>query len=65
MKMKKDLTDLTDIEKVVTLFYEKVKADDIIGFFFSEVIPIDWPSHLTLMCAFLGKCTFLYRQLRG
>lgn len=63
--MKKDLTGLADIEKVVALFYEKVKADDTIGFFFSEVIPIDWPSHLTLMCAFWENVLFYTGNYEG
>ncbi len=63
--MKTDLTGPANIEKVVALFYEKVKADDVIGFFFSDVIPVDWSRHLPLMCAFWENVLFYTGDYEG
>lgn len=63
--MKTDLTGPADIEKVVALFYEKVQADDLIGFFFTEVIPVDWSRHVQLMCAFWENVLFYTGDYEG
>ncbi|TXI31567.1 MAG: group III truncated hemoglobin [Niabella sp.] len=50
--MKKDITNRYDIEKVVNLFYEKVKTDKLIGHFFTEVVKVNWRIHLPKMVSF-------------
>lgn len=50
--MKSDILTKSDIQTVVNAFYEKVKTDDLIGFFFSEIVPVDWEKHSRQMCAF-------------
>lgn len=56
--MKPDISTRSDIKKLITLFYDKVKTDPEIGFFFSEVININWQEHLPLMCRFWENVLF-------
>lgn len=56
--MKADVSNRSDIDKVVSLFYEKVKTDKVIGFFFSDVVVIDWEKHIPLMCSFWENILF-------
>ena len=50
--MKRDIESREDIEKMVTLFYEKVKVDKPIGFIFTEVVSINWQKHIPLIVDF-------------
>lgn len=63
--MEKDVSGKEDIEKVVYLFYEKVKTDEAIGFFFSEVIQVDWEKHLAIMTAFWENALFYTGEYEG
>ena len=49
---KRDIQDRSDIEKMVILFYEKVKQDDLIGYIFNELVKVDWDKHLPVMYDF-------------
>jgi len=53
--MKKDIVNRKDIEKVITLFYDKIKADKALGIIFTEIIQINWNTHLPAMCDFWEK----------
>lgn len=50
--MKKDIESRDDIIQMVDLFYDQVKADEVIGFFFETVIAVDWNVHLPRMYDF-------------
>ena len=50
--MKKDITSTADIQLLVDSFYEKVRADEVIGYIFNDVVNVDWPRHLPKMYAF-------------
>jgi hemoglobin len=50
--MKKDIANRADIEKLITVFYEKVKLDKTIGFIFTEVVPINWAHHIPVIVDF-------------
>lgn len=63
--MKIDISGRSDIEKIVTLFYDKVKDDELLGFFFSEVFEIDWDKHLPLMCSFWESVLFYTGDYEG
>jgi hemoglobin len=39
--MKKDIENRQDIELLLNRFYEKVFKDDLIGRFFTEVVPLN------------------------
>lgn len=56
--MKHDIESRQDIEVLVDTFYEKVKADDIIGHFFTEVVRVDWQNHLPVMYNFWENIVF-------
>jgi hemoglobin len=52
-----------DVRKLVDTFYEKVRADDLIGYIFNDVVKVNWEEHLPKMYAFwdfmlLGAHTF-------
>lgn len=64
-KMKQDISNKDDIEMIVKSFYEKVKSDETIGIFFSEVVPINWETHLPKMCAFWENVLFFTGEYEG
>lgn len=60
--MKPDLTDRSDIQRLVHAFYERVRADDSLGRIFDEVAQTDWAAHLPKMVDFWE--TVLFRSGR-
>jgi len=50
--MLKDIESRTDIEQLIINFYEKVKADEVIGFIFNDVVNMDWPHHIPVIVDF-------------
>ena len=50
--MKTDIKNRADIEKLATVFYDKVKKDATIGYFFNDVAKVNWENHLPKMCDF-------------
>lgn len=63
--MKKDIKNRKDIEMIIAHFYEKVKADAVIGYYFSEVVPVNWEMHLPLMCDFWENILFFTANYDG
>lgn len=49
---KPDIALLADIVRLVDAFYERVRADEILGPIFDEVAHTDWDQHLPKMYAF-------------
>lgn len=47
-----DIYTRADIEKLIITFYEKVKADDIIGYIFNEVVKMNWEHHVPVIVDF-------------
>lgn len=56
--MKKDIESRADIEALVNTFYDKVKQDATIGYFFSEVVQVQWEKHLPIMYTFWENVLF-------
>ncbi len=56
--MKTDIKNREDIEKLINTFYEKVKLDKTIGYFFSEVVAVNWEKHLPKMYDFWENVIF-------
>ena len=59
----KDIENREDIEFLVDEFYKRVVKDDIIGFFFTEIIALDFKKHIPVMYDFwettlLGKIRY-------
>lgn len=50
--MKPDISDKSDIKILIDAFYEKVKADRVIGYIFTDIAHVDWPRHLPVMYDF-------------
>ncbi|MDI1356145.1 MAG: group III truncated hemoglobin [bacterium] len=63
--MKKDLTTQKDIEQLVDLFYTKVKVDQVIGRFFTEVMQVDWEKHIPTMYDFWSNVLFYSGNYTG
>jgi hemoglobin len=53
-----DLTSRADIERLVNTFYEKIRADELLGFIFTEVAKTNWETHLPKMYAFWESVIF-------
>lgn len=63
--MKKDLAGRQDIERLVTVFYSKVKADPVIGFIFTEIAKVNWAAHLPVMFNFWEYILFSTGPYKG
>ena len=60
-----DLEGRSDIELLIDTFYEKVKVDPDIGFFFKEIVPVNWESHMPLMYDFWETTLFHKAAYKG
>lgn len=47
-----DISTREDVELLVNTFYEKVKANPVIGYKFDEVAKVNWETHLPKMYSF-------------
>lgn len=54
----KDITCRLDIEFLVNTFYDKIKQDSEIGFFFTEIATINFDTHLPKMYDFWESVIF-------
>jgi len=50
--MKKDITNKDDIKLLDDKFYDKVKANSVIGHIFNDTAKVDWGNHLPKMYSF-------------
>ena len=53
-----DLADRAGIERLVNAFYERMRADDQLGFIFDRIAQTDWSTHLPKMYAFWETVLF-------
>jgi hemoglobin len=56
--MKTDIKNRSDIEKLINAFYDKIKIDTKIGYFFTEVAHVNWEKHLPRMYDFWENIMF-------
>ena len=56
--MKKDIESKDDIKRLVDRFYEKIKADQTIGYIFTDVAHVNWEKHLPVMYNFWENTLF-------
>lgn len=61
--MKKDISNKKDLEKLVNLFYEKVKKDAIISHYFKD--DFNWEKHLQIMYKFWENVLFYTGNYAG
>ncbi|MFD2823842.1 group III truncated hemoglobin [Lacinutrix iliipiscaria] len=59
---KKDINTRADIFLLVSTFYDKVRADKTIGYFFNDTID-DWETHLDRLTSFWETSLFMTRRL--
>lgn len=52
MTPNKDIENINDIQKLVNVFYGKVRKDDLIGPIFNNAIQDHWPEHLEKLYLF-------------
>lgn len=50
--MKTDIASRADIENMLQQFYEKVKVDKTIGFIFTDVVQLNWETHIPVIADF-------------
>lgn len=53
-----DLQSTADIQLLVDRFYERVRADDLLGFIFEDIAKTDWSAHLPKMYRFWETVLF-------
>lgn len=54
-----------DIELLVNTFYDKIKKDEIIGFFFNDIAKVNWNEHLPKMYQFWETLLFGQVSYKG
>lgn len=60
-----DIRSMEDVQEMVDAFYEKVRADDILGIIFDEMAQVDWKAHLPLMYQFWSTILLHREGYRG
>ena len=60
-----DIASRTAIEQVVNAFYERVRADDILGPIFDNIAHVEWDRHLPRMYDFWETVVFGVARFRG
>jgi hemoglobin len=63
--MKKDIDNRADIQLLVDSFYNKVKADETIGYLFNDVAQVNWELHLPRMYDFWENILFQTGSFKG
>lgn len=63
--MKEDIKSRVEIEILIRAFYEKVKEDDVISFFFVDIMHTDWEKHLPVMFDFWENVLFYTGSYSG
>ena len=63
--MKKDIENRKDIMLLVDTFYNRVSADEVIGFIFNDIIKINWQTHLPVMYDFWDNALFFTGAYTG
>ena len=58
MEGKRDIENREDIERLLTAFYTKVFSDDLISYFFIEVVPLDLKTHIPVISDFWEAILF-------
>jgi hemoglobin len=63
--MKKDIENIEDIKLLVNSFYDKVKADNVIGYIFNDIAKVNWEKHLPVMYNFWENVIFFTGSYNG
>jgi len=60
-----DIRNDKDIETMVHAFYDKVKADERLGYIFNDFAEVNWAGHLPKMVDFWSKLLFQTSRYQG
>lgn len=60
-----DIETRSDVEILMTRFYSKALADELIGFFFTEVAPLNMETHMPLIVDFWETIVFGKAAYKG
>lgn len=60
-----DIRSIEDVQEMVDAFYEKVRADDILGVIFDQIASVNWQVHLPLMYQFWSTVLLHREGYRG
>ncbi|HMP31292.1 MAG TPA: group III truncated hemoglobin [Saprospiraceae bacterium] len=64
-EMMRDIEEKKDIILLIDRFYDKVKEDQVIGYFFNDVAKVNWETHLPKMYEFWSKVVFSTGDYNG
>ena len=53
------------IEQLVTHFYQKVQADELLGQVFNDVAQVNWDEHVPLLCQFWSSVMLKSNEYHG
>jgi len=56
--MKRDIESREELEMFLRAFYKKAFVDDLIGHFFTEVVPLDLKTHIPVIASFWESIVF-------
>lgn len=56
--MKKDIETREELEEFLRAFYKKAFVDNLIGHFFTEVVPLDLKTHIPVIANFWESVVF-------
>jgi len=62
---KPDIQNDEDVKLLVHTFYEKVEADDRLGYIFNDFAEVDWDHHLPNMVDFWSNLLFQTGRYKG
>ena len=62
--MMRDIESRSDIEKILEQFYEQAFKDELIGHFFTEVVPLNLETHLPVITDFWESVIFQSQAYR-
>lgn len=62
--MKKDIESREDLVRLLNVFYQKAFEDELIGRFFTEVVPLDLTTHIPVIADFWESVVFGARGYR-
>jgi hemoglobin len=65
LSTRSDIRSRDDIIRLVDAFYERVRADALLGPIFDEVARVDWATHLPKMYAFWDSVLFASAGFKG
>ncbi len=62
--MRKDIENRDDLVVILDSFYKKAFGDELIGHFFTEVVPLDLETHIPVIADFWESVVFNARGYR-